>query len=74
MSDGEPVRLVLTAEQRELIQRVSGRQVDALEIDPDHHESTGGHLKFLWRLSTANGIPRHQWVRGDEEVPPQAAT
>lgn len=74
MSDGEPLRLVLTPEQRELIHRVSGQHVDEIEIDPEHHESTGGHLKFMWRRSAASGIPRHVWVRDEEELPPQATT
>ena len=74
MSDGEPVRLVLTAEQRELIQRVSGRQVEAIEINTDDDRSDGGHLRFLWRRSVASGVPRQQWVRDDEELPPQATT
>jgi hypothetical protein len=72
MSDGEPVRLVLTAEQRELIHRVSGQHVEALEIDPDDHRSDTGLLRFLWRRSEATGIPRQKWVRDDESSPPQA--
>ncbi len=73
MSDGEPVRLVLTAEQRELIHRVSGRHVDAIEINADDDRSDGGHLRFLWRRSEASGIPRQQWLR-DDEPPSQATT
>ena len=74
MSDGEPVRLVLTPDQRELIHRVSGMHVDALEIDPDDDRSGGGQLRFLWRRSATSGIPRQQWIRADEEVPPPQAT
>ena len=31
MADQEPVRIVLTPEQRELVKRLSGKHVDAIE-------------------------------------------
>ena len=74
MSDGEPVRLVLTAEQREVIHRVSGKHVDAIEINPDDDQSEGGHLRFLWRRAERTGVPQLQWMHEDEERPPQATT
>jgi len=74
MSDGEPVRLVLTAEQRELIHRVSGKQVDAIEINTEDEQSDGGHLRFLWRRPDGTGVRRFQWMHDDEERPPQATT
>lgn len=74
MTDGEPVRIVLTPEQRELIHRVSGQHVEAIEIDPDDHKSADGHLRFLWRRSATTGIPRQQWIRSDDETPPPQAT
>ena len=74
MSDGEPVRLVLTAEQRELIHRVSGKHVDAIEINTDDDQSDSGHLRFLWRRSDGPGISRLQWMHDDEDLPPQART
>ena len=67
MADQEPVRIVLTPEQREQIKRVSGQVVDALEIDATETKKPGGVLKFLWRLSAATGIPRQAWMNADEE-------
>jgi hypothetical protein len=72
MSDGEPVRLVLTPEQRELIHRVSGKHVEAIELSSDDDRVDGGALRFLWRQSVTSGIPRQQWVREDEETAPRA--
>ena len=69
MADQEPVRIVLTPEQREQIRRVSGQVVDALEIDANESKKPGGVLKFLWRLSAATGIPRQAWTSEDEEKP-----
>ena len=62
VADQEPVRIVLTPEQREQIRRVSGQVVDALEIDANESKKPGGVLKFLWRLSAATGIPRQVWT------------
>jgi hypothetical protein len=70
MADDEPVRIVLTPEQREVIHRLSGQNIDAIELTPDGSDKTGGVLKFLWRLSAATGIPRQQWVKS-VPLPPQ---
>jgi hypothetical protein len=67
MSDGEPVRLVLTPEQRELIHRVSGKHVEMIELSSDDDRADGGALRFLWRQSPASGT-RQQWVRDDEDT------
>ena len=67
MAEQEPVRIVLTPEQREQIKRASGQIVDALEIDPGEAKKPGGVLKFLWRLSAATGIPRQAWMNDDED-------
>lgn len=65
----EPVRIVLTPEQREIVKRLSGQHVEAIELGPDESEAKepkqGGVLRFLWRLSAATGIPRQKWVEGD---------
>ncbi|HEX4634148.1 MAG TPA: hypothetical protein VH163_09955 [Gemmatimonadales bacterium] len=67
MADQEPVRIVLTPEQREQIKRASGQVVDALEIDAGESKKPGGVLRFLWRLSAATGIPRQAWTAEDPE-------
>jgi hypothetical protein len=67
VTDQEPVRIVLTPEQREQIKRVSGQVVDALEIDAGETKKPGGVLRFLWRLSAATGIPRQAWTAEDPE-------
>jgi len=65
VSEQEPVRIVLTPEQREQLRRVSGQVVDAIEIDQNTAKKGGGILKFLWRLSGATGIPRQAWTTED---------
>jgi hypothetical protein len=68
----EPVRLVLTSEQREIVRRLSGQHVEALELTPDADTKdggVGGVLRFRWRLSAATGIPRQAWVREDDPPP-----
>ncbi len=63
----EPIRIVLTPEQREVVHRMSGKHVEAIELSPDETPGqTGAPLKFLWRLSAASGIPRLKWDDGDE--------
>lgn len=67
MSEPEPpVRIVLTPEQREVVKRLSGQHVEAIELASDQPETTspptGGPLRFLWRLSQATGIPRQAWI------------
>ena len=59
----EPVRIVLTPEQREVVLRMSGQNIDAIELTPDGEDKTGGPLRLLWRLSAATGIPRQRWFK-----------
>ena len=66
MSEEKPVRIVLTPEQRETIQRLSGQHIEAIEVTPDDVKQGGGPLRFLWRLSAASGIPRQAWVEDEE--------
>jgi hypothetical protein len=71
MSDEQqPVRIVLTPEQREVLRRMSGQNIDAIELAPEAGNKTGGPLRFLWRLSAATGIPRQAWVK-PEAAPPK---
>jgi hypothetical protein len=65
----DSVRIILTADQRELVRRLSGQHVEALELTPDADDAesgVGGSLKFRWRLSAATGIPRQAWVGDDD--------
>ena len=76
MSDADqPVRIVLTPEQREVVKRLSGQHVEAIELSPDDAEAKtpaqGGVLRFLWRLSAATGIPRQAWMTDDSIDPPK---
>jgi hypothetical protein len=66
----EPVRIVLTPEQREVVKRMSGKYVEAIELEPDQTEKKkeSGILKFRWRLSAATGIPRQIWGGDDDEA------
>jgi hypothetical protein len=61
MADEEPVRIVLTPEQREAVRRLSGQHIDAIELTPDDVKKGGGPINLLWRLSEATGIPRQRW-------------
>ena len=72
MAEEEPVRIVLTPEQREAVRRVSGQNFEVIELTQDDMKKGGGPLRFLWRLSAASGIPRQQWVQ-DDEAPPKKA-
>ena len=65
MAEEQPVRLVLTPEQRETVRRLSGQQIDAIELTPDEAKKGVGPLRFLWRLSAASGIPRQAFVQED---------
>ena len=67
MSDQDPVRIVLTPDQRELVRRLSGQHVEAIELEPEDATKGSGPLRFLWRLSAATGIPRQAWM--NEEQP-----
>jgi hypothetical protein len=75
MSSAEPpIQLPLTEEQRELIHRITGEHVHALELIPDPADGsmgTGRGLRFNWRISVDSGIPRQQWILGGGG-PPQA--
>jgi hypothetical protein len=61
--DQDPVRIVLTPEQRELVRRLSGQHLEAIELEPEDDTKSGGPLRFLWRLSAATGIPRQAWIK-----------
>jgi len=67
----EPMQIPLTPEQQAIIRRLSGQHAEVLELMPDAGEPSSGSgqsLRFRWRLSTATGIPRQQWV-GEEPNP-----
>jgi hypothetical protein len=68
----EPVRIVLTPEQREVLRRLSGQNIDAIELKPEAPDKSGGVLRLLWRLSAATGIPRQAWMKSDTAPPPKA--
>lgn len=72
MPDQDPVRIVLTPEQRELVRRLSGQHVEAIELEPDDAKKTGGPLQFRWRLSAATGIPRQAWIEEDQPPSPSS--
>jgi len=67
MSGEKPLRITLTPEQQEQIRRLSGQQIDAIELEPDDAKKGGGPLKFLWRLSKSTGIPRRAWEEGEKD-------
>ncbi|MGH7616193.1 MAG: hypothetical protein ACREPM_03100 [Gemmatimonadaceae bacterium] len=69
MPHEEPVRLVLTEEQREIVRRLSGQQVDAIELASDEANSENGVLRLLWRISAASGIPRQLWREDKSDRP-----
>lgn len=62
----EKVQIVLTPEQREMVRRMSGQNIDAIELEPEDTKRGGGALRFLWRLSNATGIPRQRWMGEDD--------
>ena len=66
----EPVRIVLTPEQREVVKRLSGQHVDSIELEADDAQQGAGPIRFRWRLSAATGIPRQAWVNDDDASPP----
>ena len=71
MDQGEPVRIVLTPEQREMVRRMSGQQIDAIELEAGEPGKGGGPMKFVWRLSATTGIPRQKWI--EDDGPPDGA-
>ena len=66
MAEEKPVRIVLTPEQQETVRRLSGQQIDAIELTPDDVKKGEGPLRLLWRLSAATGIPRRAFVKNDD--------
>ena len=72
VAEPEPVRIVLTKEQRELLHRVSGQHVDAIELTPDNEQRNSGPLQFRWRLSASTGIPRQVWDKAESAAPDDA--
>jgi hypothetical protein len=70
VADEKPMRIMLTPEQQEQIKRMSGQQIDAIELEPADVKKGGGPLRFLWRLSAATGIPRLAWGDDDKAPPP----
>jgi hypothetical protein len=71
MPDEQPVRIVLTPDQREAVRRLSGQNIDAIELTPDDVKKGGGPINLLWRLSEATGIPRQRWFTRDSTSPPE---
>jgi hypothetical protein len=73
MSHPQPlIQLQLTEEQKEILHRVTGEHVAAIELTPDPSDGssgTGRGLHFAWRISVDTGIPRQRWMLGDA-VPP----
>jgi len=69
VAEEQPVRIVLTPEQRETVKRLSGQYIDAIELTPDESNKSGGPLRLLWRLSAATGIPRQGWFKSDAAPP-----
>jgi hypothetical protein len=65
MSQEEPILIVLTPAQREIVHRVSGQHVEAIELMPNqaHHDDA---LRAHWRLSATSGIPRQQWMTDED--------
>ena len=70
MPEPEEMRLVLTPEQKEIVRRMSGQNIDAIELKPEDTKKGGGPLRFLWRLSTASGIPRQKWGADPDDSKP----
>ena len=73
MSDDDlPIQLPLTAEQQELIHRLTGEHANILELVVDAGDGTSGTaraIRFNWRISVDSGIPRQQWGFGAVRPP-----
>lgn len=67
MTEPEKVQIVLTPEQRAMVRRISGQNIEAIELEPDDTSKGSGPLRFLWRLSSATGIPRQRWMADDDD-------
>jgi hypothetical protein len=74
MSSAEPpIQLSLTAEQQEMIHRLTGEHANVLELalnTNDGSSGTGRGLCFNWRVSVDTGIPRQQWILGGAQRGP----
>jgi hypothetical protein len=71
LSDPETVRIELTPEQREVIHRLSGQHIDAIELERAELSPLESPPQLRWRLSAASGIPRQAWTMiADELAPP----
>jgi hypothetical protein len=68
VAERDSVKIVLTPEQQALLKRLSGQDVDALEIETGESKEAGGAVGFRWRLSASSGIPRQAWA-SDEGGP-----
>jgi len=44
-----PVRIILTADQRETVRTMSGQNIQAIELSPSDGKTGEGPLRFLWR-------------------------
>ena len=75
MTSPQPsIQLQLTEEQMEILHRITGEHVAAIELTPDRSDASSGKgrgLRFAWRISVDSGIPRQQWALGG--APPQPA-
>jgi hypothetical protein len=71
VADSDNPQIILTPEQREHVRRMSGQVVEAIELVPDDTGAKNtGPLRFVWRTSTATGIPRQRWAAEDLDSPP----
>ena len=75
MSDPQPlIQLQLTEEQKQILHRVTGEHIAAIELTPDQSDGssgTGRGLHFAWRISVDSGLPRQRWNLGGA-MPPSA--
>jgi hypothetical protein len=74
LSAPETVRVELTPEQREVIHRLSGQHVEAIELEREEHGTPESPPRLRWRLSAASGIPRQAWTMIAEELAPPASS
>jgi hypothetical protein len=66
-SEEPPIQLPLTAEQQEMIHRLTGEHANVLELALDTNDGSSGTARglcFNWRVSVDTGIPRQQWILG----------
>jgi hypothetical protein len=69
MSQQPSIRLVLTPEQREIVRRASGHDIEAIDLSPEDAAvgQAATPVKAGWRLSVATGIPRQAWVEDKKD-------